>query len=197
MTRRGDAHALLAIALGAVLGSMGTRALLRGRFADYEVRVERSATTVEATPIPACSAAFLLEAQPSHWAVVGSYNGTARLTPEGLAIEVYRGFTLAAERDAEVRGIVFGIAQPGLDGSWSVTHSADPIPVGALRKRVRQPVPPTRVLIPGVAASDLVEGWLVVEHVLDAPNAPGGTAWTYLHAPRSTLHPLLRTGCPL
>jgi hypothetical protein len=126
--------------------------------------------------------------------VVGSYQGTALLTPKGLAVEIYRGRTLAADRDVEMRGIVLGIAQAP-EASWVVTHTAAPITVGPLARGVPRPLRPARAFIPGVGADDLANGWLVLEHVLDAPDVEGGQAWTYLHAPRGALRPLLEQGC--
>jgi hypothetical protein len=142
----------------------------------------------------ACVAPFHLSAAPSDWSVVGDYQGSARLGRKGLVVELGHGAVLAAAEDAHVRGIVFGLAQESEGGAWSVTHRADPMPVGALERAVSHPVRPARLLIPGVGPEELASGWLVVEHVLEAPEVDGGTAWTYLHD-RGALAPLLEPGC--
>jgi hypothetical protein len=142
----------------------------------------------------ACSASFQLGTKPGEWAVIGRYSGRATLTPKGLALDV--GGWVAADRPVDVRGIVFGIAQMTGGGSWSVTHRAEPITVGHLDAAAPpSPVRHSRPFIPGVGPAELNDGWLVVEHVLEAPEQPGGTAWTYVHADRNALRPILSGGC--
>jgi hypothetical protein len=206
MRRQSDLGPILVIALGAFVSLSATRiGVFMWRATAFgqqvlEGQIRATVEAVEGTTGPfyeACSAPFHLGADPSDWAVVGDYDGTARLGPKGLSVELAHGVTLAGDRDAQVRGIVFGLAQASGDGAWSVTHSAEPIPVGALERGVPHPVRPARVLIPGVGPEELADGWLVVEHVLDAPEVDGGTAWTYLHAERPALHSLLGPGCTL
>jgi hypothetical protein len=198
MRRPSDLGPLLVIALGASLGLVlrsGVRPI------DHELRLGRVRAAVEeaerglppVSPL-ACTVPFHLEAAPSDWAVVGSYDGTARLTPKGLAVEIHRGYSLSAEADVTLRGLVLGVAQATEEG-WFVSHPAEPIALGPLARGVPRPLRPARVFIPGVGADDLVNGWLVLEHVIEAPDVEGGTAWTYLHAPRGDLRPLLQVGC--
>ena len=87
------------------------------------------------------------------------------------------------------------LPQAGPGGGWSVTHQAEPLPVGHLEPGEVRAVRPSRPFIPGVTPADLANGWLVVEHVLAVPDQPGGTAWTYAHADRGALLSLVAGAC--
>lgn len=182
--RRSDVGPWLAVVLGGLLS------VPLGRAA---IRVLRPEAPPAATAEP-CAVGFELHSNPGEWSVIGRYRGRATLGPKGLAIDLLEG-AVQAEGSADVRGVVFGLAQASPDGAWSVTHSAEPIPVGSLEPGVIRAVRPSRPFIPGVTAADLEGGWLVAEHVLDATDAPGGTAWTYVHADRGALRPLLEGAC--
>jgi hypothetical protein len=140
-----------------------------------------------------CAVPFQKDSRGPGWSVGGEYTGMARLTPDGLEIEVARG-TLEADRPADVRGVVFGVAQWTGESSWIVTHRAAPIPLGDLEPRQPRSIANHHLIVPGIGPTELVEGWLVVEHVLNDP-AAGGTAWTYAHARSNALAPLA-FGCP-
>jgi hypothetical protein len=143
----------------------------------------------------ACTAFFRIDSRGPGWTVAGEYEGVARLSAEGLEVELREGSTTAQLEDADVRAVVLGLTWEGAEGRWLITHRAEPIPLGALAHGETRDLGERRLLIPGVGAAELATGWLVVEHVLDAPDSEGGTAWTYAHAERDALSPLL-FGCP-
>jgi hypothetical protein len=224
MDRRNDFGAALAVALGVLLAGPFYGALLDARGMDVHVRFEprmerrfeqrferrfdgrfegrrdgrrerrRAEGAVAGVAVGRCEAPFEIDSRSSGFRVVGEYVGVAQLHPEGLEIDLLDGSTSARFEDAQVQGIVFGWAQDTGAGQWSVTHTAEPIPLGDLRQGASYRLQAQGVLIPGVGLADLDDGWLVVEHVLDAPDA-GGTAWTYAHAPRGTLAALQNEAC--
>ena len=161
------------------------------RWDRFERRYDRRS---RAGAAPACTVPFRIDSRGPGWSVGGEYVGRTRLTPEGLEIELGRG-NLEADRPARVRGIVFGLAEWTGESSWTVTHRAEPIPLGMVEPGRALGVGGRRLVVPGVGAAELAEGWLVVEHVLDDPRSEGGTAWTYGHARPGALAPL-RFGCP-
>ncbi|MSR35566.1 MAG: hypothetical protein EXR95_02825 [Gemmatimonadetes bacterium] len=196
MRRQSDLGPILAIALGAFV-SLGATGVAVGFWQTIRLseplmasaRLQAALETVEGageSEVGACNAGFHVRADPSDWAVVGDYDGVVRLGPNGLVVELAHGSALAADEDAQVRGIVFGVAQESEGGAWSLTHSSAPLPVGALERGVPRPVRPARVLIPGVGTEELAHGWLVVEHVLDAPEVEGGDGLDL--SPRRAVH---------
>jgi hypothetical protein len=200
--RSNDLGAILAIALGTLLAVP----FYGARFASdgFEVVIERSdrgrrferrygrERRVEPRD---CAAPFRIDSRGPGGSVAGEYAGLARLTPEGLEIQLPYGATSAQLANAHVRGVVLLLTQESGEGKWFVAHRAEPIPIGALRKGETRELGNRRVLIPGVGPTELASGWLVVEHVLDATELDGGTAWTYAHAPRTALAPLLQDRC--
>jgi hypothetical protein len=201
MRRTGDLAAILTILLGTFVGSRMYGSLLRGDRFDYVIerrfddrRVERR-FRVERGEGRGCVAPFLIDSRPVQFSVVGEYAGVARLTAAGLEIDFRQAAASAKYGDQDVREVVFGLTQEGDSGQWSIAHRSEPIPLGLLPDGATHAVPVSGVVIPDVTAADLMGGWLVVEHVLNAPDQPGGTAWTYAHAPRWALEPLLQDRC--
>jgi hypothetical protein len=221
MRRTGDFGAILAIAIGTALGWRATASFFSGDRFDVvtggryererhferrhgrERRVERRRAegAVAGVAVGECESPFEIDSgSPTEgrggagFRVVGEYTGVARLEPEGLVIDLLEGATTARFEPADVRGVVLGWAQEISGGQWSVTHSAEPIPLGEVREGATLVTGARHVLIPGVGPVELANGWLVVEHVLDAPDA-GGTAWTYAHAPRGALAALRNEAC--
>jgi hypothetical protein len=198
MRRSADLSALLAIATGALL-SAGATGLARGfveGYAGFEMVNLLEPPAARAAPREGrCVATFRLHAEPSDWSVVGTYTGAVRRVPAGLEVDLFGGETLAAEQDAYARGLVFGVAERTEAGGWNVVREAEPIPIGALDHGVPAAIGRHVVVIPDVGPDELAKGWLVAEHVLAAPDAQGGTAWTYLHASREAFLPLLDPSC--
>jgi hypothetical protein len=213
--RPNDLGAILVILLGAVLGGRfygsffpgdGLEVVVERRFNHrdrFEWHLERpeerfgeryGEPRFRRPSFRACAVPFQIDSRGPGWSVGGEYAGRAWLTPEGLELEVARG-TVEADRPADVRGIVFGLAEWTGESSWIVTHRAEPIPLGHLEAGDSRSIGSRRLLVPGIGRAELAEGWLVVEHVLNDSEA-GGTAWTYAHARPEALAPLA-LGCLL